>query len=143
MASHTINTYRMESSHKLESDWLPASAFSRAHDDCSTAVATAIEGVDEPAEQEVRVVCVETGEIVSQITNTSEGLSLSRPGTKKSGCGNASQECSSCGYVDRRNRRSQSEFLCRSWGRQKHPDVHAACTVKGRRSAGLGDKFLI
>ena len=53
-----------------------------------------------------------------------------------------SQECSSCGYVDRRNRRSQSEFLCRFCGMQKHADVNAACTVKGRRSSGLGDKFL-
>jgi len=53
-----------------------------------------------------------------------------------------SQECSNCHYVDRRNRRSQSEFLCRSCGMQKHADVNAACTVKGRRSAGLGDKFL-
>ena len=53
-----------------------------------------------------------------------------------------SQECSSCHYVDRRNRRSQSEFLCRSCGMQKHADVNGACTVKGRRSAGLGDKFL-
>ena len=53
-----------------------------------------------------------------------------------------SQECSSCGYVDRRNRRSQSKFLCRFCGMQKHADVNGACTVKGRRSAGLGDKFL-
>jgi hypothetical protein len=53
-----------------------------------------------------------------------------------------SQECSSCGYVDRRNRRSQSEFLCRFCGMQKHADVNAACTVKGRRSSGLADKFL-
>jgi len=51
------------------------------------------------------------------------------------------KECSSCGYVDRRNRRSQSEFLCRFCGMQKHADVNAACTVKGRRSSGLGDKF--
>src|SRR5215831_3652410 len=53
-----------------------------------------------------------------------------------------SQECSSCGYVDRRNRRSQSEFLCRFCGMQKQADVNAACTVKGRRSSGLGDRFL-
>jgi putative transposase len=53
-----------------------------------------------------------------------------------------SQECSSCGYVDRRNRRSRSKFLCRSCGKQKHADVNGACTVKGRRSAGLGDRYL-
>jgi len=53
-----------------------------------------------------------------------------------------SQECSSCGYVDRRNRASQLKFLCRFCGLQKHADVNAACTVKGRRSSGLGEKFL-
>jgi len=30
----------------------------------SSAIATAIEGVDEPAGQEVRVVCAETGKVV-------------------------------------------------------------------------------
>jgi putative transposase len=53
-----------------------------------------------------------------------------------------SQECSKCHYVDRTNRRSQSEFACRFCGHRKHADVNAACTVKGRRSAGLGDRFL-
>jgi hypothetical protein len=58
MADHTIKTYRIESSHKLTSDWLPAAEFARVHNDRSAAVATAIEGVEDPAEQEVRVVCV-------------------------------------------------------------------------------------
>jgi putative transposase len=53
-----------------------------------------------------------------------------------------SQECSKCHYIDRANRRSQSEFVCRFCGHRKHADVNAACTVKGRRSAGLGDRFL-
>ena len=53
-----------------------------------------------------------------------------------------SQECSHCHYVDRANRRSQSEFHCRWCGSGMHADVNAACTVKGRRSAGLGDRFL-
>jgi len=49
-----------------------------------------------------------------------------------------SQECSHCHYVERRNRRSQSEFRCRWCGSRKHADVNAACTITSRRSAGLG-----
>jgi len=68
MAIQTIRTYRIESSHDLESDWLPASAFTAVYSDDASAVATAIECVDDPAEQEVRVVCVETGAIVWRST---------------------------------------------------------------------------
>jgi len=49
-----------------------------------------------------------------------------------------SQECSSCHYVDRRNRRSQSRFVCRFCGCTKHADVNGACAITGRRSSGLG-----
>ena len=48
-----------------------------------------------------------------------------------------SQECASCGYVDRRNRLSQSEFRCRFCGSQKHADVNAGRVITRRRSAGL------
>lgn len=48
-----------------------------------------------------------------------------------------SQECSSCHYVDRRNRLSQSEFRCRFCGSRKHADANAASIITGRRSAGL------
>jgi hypothetical protein len=61
-------TYRIESDHPLESDWMPAKAFTQHYEDLSAAVATAIEGVDDPAEQEVRVVCVESGEVVWRST---------------------------------------------------------------------------
>jgi IS605 OrfB family transposase len=37
-----------------------------------------------------------------------------------------SQQCSCCGYVDKRNRRSQSEFLCLSCGYRDHADTNAA-----------------
>ena len=57
-------TYRIESDFPLASDWLPAKAFKTCYDSKSTAIAIAIEGVDDPAEQQVRVVCVETGEAV-------------------------------------------------------------------------------
>ena len=69
MANHTIKTYRIESSRKLTSDWLPVEAFTRVYTDHAWAVATAIEGVDDPAEQEVRVVYVEEGEIVWRSTD--------------------------------------------------------------------------
>ncbi len=69
MADRSVKTYRIESSYKLTSDWLPAAAFTRVYTDSSVAVATAIEGVDDPAEQEVCVVCVEDGEIVWRSTD--------------------------------------------------------------------------
>jgi putative transposase len=45
-----------------------------------------------------------------------------------------SQECSSCGYVDRRNRRSKSKFVCRFCGCTKHAGVNGACVINARRS---------
>ncbi|MCG5512258.1 hypothetical protein [Ectothiorhodospira shaposhnikovii] len=61
-------TYRIESGYPLESDWLPASVFAQHHEILSAAVAIAIEGVDDPEAQEVRVICVETGEVVWRST---------------------------------------------------------------------------
>lgn len=62
-------TYQIESEYRLESDWLPPDAFMKHYNDLSVAVATAIEGVDDPAEQEVRVICGETGEVVWRSTD--------------------------------------------------------------------------
>ncbi|MEF3193374.1 MAG: hypothetical protein K6346_04060 [Halothiobacillaceae bacterium] len=61
-------SYRIESDFKLSSDWLPAKAFKQHYDSVGAAIATAIEGVDDPEEQEVRVICVETGEVVWRST---------------------------------------------------------------------------
>lgn len=61
-------SYRIESEHKLTSDWMSASAFAQIYESRSAAVAIAIEGVDDPAEQEVRVVCLETGQVVWRST---------------------------------------------------------------------------
>ena len=61
-------SYRIESNFQLESDCLPAEAFSQHYATLSAAVAIAIEGVNEPEEQEVRVICVETGDIVWRST---------------------------------------------------------------------------
>lgn len=64
-----VKTYRIESSHKLTSDRLPASAFTSISNDRSMAAATALDGVDERGEQEVGVVCIETGEVVWRSTD--------------------------------------------------------------------------
>lgn len=43
-----------------------------------------------------------------------------------------SQQCSKCGYVDKRNRRDQSHFKCRCCGRVLNADVNAARNIRGR-----------
>ena len=64
-------TYKIEADSTLESDWLPSEAFTRYYEDRASAVAIAIEGVEDPDETEVRVVCVETGEVVWRSTDAS------------------------------------------------------------------------
>lgn len=54
----------LKSEYKLESDWLAASEFARTFERLSEAVATAIEGVDEPDVQQVLVIDTETGKPV-------------------------------------------------------------------------------
>ena len=61
--------YRIESDLTLSSDWLPSDGFSRTYTDRAVAVATAIEGVDDPAIREVRVVDVGTGTVVWRSTD--------------------------------------------------------------------------
>jgi hypothetical protein len=60
---------RIESDVPLSSDWLPVGAFTAVYSDRSMAVATAIEGVDDPAADEVRVVDAATGEVVWRSTD--------------------------------------------------------------------------
>jgi hypothetical protein len=52
---------------------LPASAFSAIYGDRGVAIATAIEGVDDPKEQEVRVIDVATGLVVWRSTEEDFG----------------------------------------------------------------------
>jgi hypothetical protein len=63
-----VSGYRIESDVELSSDWLPAEAFRQVYRDRAAAVATAIEGVDDPEVQEVRVVDVVTGGVVWRST---------------------------------------------------------------------------
>lgn len=52
-----------------------------------------------------------------------------------------SQECDQCGFVDRGNRPSQSEFRCLHCGHRAHADVKSAKVVTLRRSRGLDFRF--
>ena len=61
--------YRIESDLALSSDWLPSEEFRRIYRDRAAAIATAIEGVDDPAIEEVRVVDVGTGIVVWRSTD--------------------------------------------------------------------------
>lgn len=54
---------RIEADFPLSGDWMAQKAFTQHVDYLPSAVATAIEGVCDPAEEELRVVCVETGEV--------------------------------------------------------------------------------
>lgn len=56
--------YRIESDFPLTSDWLPAEAFTCVYPSKPAAIATAIEGIDDPEHKEVRVIDVATGKVV-------------------------------------------------------------------------------
>ncbi len=43
-----------------------------------------------------------------------------------------SRRCSRCGYVDKRNRVSQSEFRCRACGYELNADLNAAENIRWR-----------
>jgi putative transposase len=47
-----------------------------------------------------------------------------------------SQECSSCGHVDKKNRPDQETFACTSCGFAEHADVNAARNIAARGVAG-------
>jgi putative transposase len=49
-----------------------------------------------------------------------------------------SQTCSVCGYVDKKNRRTQSRFACLWCGHQQHADLNAARNINGRRAIPIG-----
>lgn len=53
----------------------------------------------------------------------------------------SSQECNACGYVDKRNRRSQSRFQCLWCGHTKHADLNAAPNIGQRRALAIGSVF--
>lgn len=48
----------------------------------------------------------------------------------------SSVQCSACGYIDSRNRKSQAEFRCVGCGHSAHADTHAAVNLAGRSCLG-------
>ena len=52
-----------------------------------------------------------------------------------------SQTCSCCGYVDKRNRRDQSTFVCLWCGHKQHADLNAAANIEARRARPNGWLF--
>ena len=40
-----------------------------------------------------------------------------------------SQRCSACGTIDKKNRRSQFQYVCKSCGHDTHADYNAACNL--------------
>lgn len=52
-----------------------------------------------------------------------------------------SQTCSVCGYVDQRNRTSQSRFACLWCGNVLHADLNAASNIGERRARPIGSVF--
>lgn len=53
-----------------------------------------------------------------------------------------SQECSRCGYIDKRNRKSQSKFLCVHCGLKINADVNASRVILARSSCKSANIFL-
>ncbi|WP_226363106.1 hypothetical protein [Pseudonocardia sp. ICBG1142] len=64
-----VRGYRIEADVELSSDWLPASAFTMVYPTMDGAIATAIEGVEDPEVDEVRIVHVATGWVVWRSTD--------------------------------------------------------------------------
>jgi putative transposase len=53
-----------------------------------------------------------------------------------------SQECSSCSYIDKENRRKQSKFLCLCCGLKLNADINASRIIYARSSCESSNVFL-
>lgn len=53
---------------------------------------------------------------------------------------NTSRECSQCGYTDKDNRKSQSEFLCLKCSHKENADFNAAKVISGRAKRNLAQE---
>jgi putative transposase len=53
-----------------------------------------------------------------------------------------SQECSSCGYIDKENRKKQSKFLCLCCGLKLNADINASRVIYARSSCISSNVFL-
>ena len=50
---------------------------------------------------------------------------------------NTSRTCNVCGHCEKKNRKSQSEFVCRSCGHSVNADFNAACNIAARGVVNL------
>ena len=53
---------------------------------------------------------------------------------------NSSRECSQCGYTDKDNRKSQSEFVCLNCSHSQNADFNAARNISGRAKCKLAQE---
>lgn len=53
-----------------------------------------------------------------------------------------SQECSSCGYIDKENRKKQSKFLCMCCGLKLNADINASRVIYARSSCISSNVFI-
>jgi len=52
-----------------------------------------------------------------------------------------SQECSNCGYISKKNRKSQATFICGFCGKKQNADINASKNILARSSSDLKDIF--
>jgi putative transposase len=52
-----------------------------------------------------------------------------------------SQECSKCGYVEKKNRKSQAKFICGFCGKKQNADINSSKNILARSSSSLKDIF--
>ena len=48
---------------------------------------------------------------------------------------NTSRQCSSCGYIEKANRKNQSEFCCKKCGFSENADYNAAINIAARATS--------
>jgi len=52
-----------------------------------------------------------------------------------------SQECCKCGYVEKKNRKSQAKFICGFCGKKQNADINSSKNILARSSSPLKDIF--
>lgn len=50
---------------------------------------------------------------------------------------NTSRQCSECGFIDKKNRKSQSEFICLECGHTENADINASKNIAQRATVNL------
>jgi IS605 OrfB family transposase len=53
---------------------------------------------------------------------------------------NTSRECSACGHIDKRNRKTQDKFVCLGCGFSLHADINAAINIRSRANRQVANR---